>query len=60
MHNKLPFINKNFDLSIISDLNVVLNYTTNYNNNNVNGSKKVANKKYYVQHFIDFTDHNSV
>jgi hypothetical protein len=49
--------NRNFDLTIINDLKFVLNSSNQHQN--VNNNKKI-NKKYYVQHFIDFSDHSSV
>ena len=60
--NSNSSLNRSFDLSIINDLNVVLNFSNSNNNvNNINNSKnKIDSKKFYVQHFIDFSDHNSV
>ena len=49
--------NRNFDLTIINDLKFVLNSSNHHQN--VNNNKKIS-KKYYVQHFIDFSDHSSV
>lgn len=51
----------NYDLSIINDLNFILNASnnSNYYVNNSN-NKKQAKKQFYAQHFIDFSDYDSV